>query len=612
MKELKTTRLAMYLLAVIFPISNIHAVVPTIERTALVVLYNTTGGVDWFDNTNWLNGDPCDNNWAGITCNGTLDSVTQISLEGNNTNGWNYGLVGTIPDELGNLSNLQNIYISANQLSGNIPISIGNLNNLIELDLSYNQLSGNIPQEIGDLSSLNYLYLNDNQLTGNILTQFDNLNALNYLYLHYNQLSGNIPASLGGLSNLQLIGLDSNQFSGNIPPELGDLSNLAELTLGTNQLTGSIPAELGNLNNLNYLWINSNQLSGSIPTAITNLVNLIELALDDNQLSGHIPTSIGNMASLTFLSLASNKLSGAIPVSFNNLTNFTSGDINYNTLSENLSSFDFGNWIETQTLAPKNIQVVASSGTSLSLNWDAITHIEGAGGYKVWMSDTENGIYAQVFQTNSKTVTAYTQSDLIQGQNYYFKLQSFTNSFYYNQNLVVSDFSNPIVGTTDITNSTSDIEIDIPFDIFPRQVVIVIGNIVSYKVNLKNNGPDTATAAGFRHNFPFGLINGAWSCTANSGGAICPSGQNSGNLDLTLDLPINATLEFTFDAIISADIIPDEILTRGNGVNINDIIPSSLLVTATATPPDNVEDSNFDSNVVSANIVELIFRSSFD
>ena len=68
-------------------------------------------------------------------------------------------------------------------MSGSIPISLGNLSNLEALDLSFNQLSGSIPSSLGALSNLVNLWLRENQL------------------------SGSIPISLGNLSNLQVLSL---------------------------------------------------------------------------------------------------------------------------------------------------------------------------------------------------------------------------------------------------------------------------------------------------------------------------------------------------------------------------------------------------------------------
>ena len=56
---------------------------------------------------------------------------------------------GEIPPELGNLANLQELFLYGNQLSGEIPPELGNLANLQELFLYGNQLSGEIPPEVG-------------------------------------------------------------------------------------------------------------------------------------------------------------------------------------------------------------------------------------------------------------------------------------------------------------------------------------------------------------------------------------------------------------------------------------------------------------------------------
>ena len=38
------------------------------ERKALVELYEATNGENWEFNSNWLIGDPCENQWYGIEC----------------------------------------------------------------------------------------------------------------------------------------------------------------------------------------------------------------------------------------------------------------------------------------------------------------------------------------------------------------------------------------------------------------------------------------------------------------------------------------------------------------------------------------------------------------
>jgi len=68
------------------------------------------------------------------------------------------------------------------------------------LDLGYNQLTGSIPPEIGNLTNLNYLDLGGNQLTGEIPSEIGNLTNLNYLILNDNLLTGVIPESICDLN----------------------------------------------------------------------------------------------------------------------------------------------------------------------------------------------------------------------------------------------------------------------------------------------------------------------------------------------------------------------------------------------------------------------------
>ena len=164
--------------------------------------------------------------------------------------------------------------------------------NTTELHIGDNEFTGSIPPEIGDLTNLTYLSLYRNQLTGSIPPEIGNLTNLINLEIVEDQLTGEIPIQIGSLTNLQHLNLQQNQLTGSIPPEIGSLTNLQHLNLQQNQLTGSIPPEIGNLTNLTSLYLAHNSLTGPIPEEIWNLPNLEAFELQNNQLTGEIPESI--------------------------------------------------------------------------------------------------------------------------------------------------------------------------------------------------------------------------------------------------------------------------------------------------------------------------------
>ncbi len=234
------------------------------DKTALVALYNATNGRNWKKNDNWLSNKPV-SDWHGVSVSN--GRVTGLSL------GYNR-LTGTIPSELGNLSNLTKLSLTNNQLTGAIPTELGDLASLTQLELAYNRLADAIPPEMGNLSSLTGLFLSANQLVGAIPTELGDLSHLRRLNLFNNRLTGNIPTELGNLSNLTYLALSQNQLTGTIPPDLGNLSNLTQLHLAYNRLTGTIPTELGNLSSLMQLVLSNNQLTGTIPPELTSLRSL--------------------------------------------------------------------------------------------------------------------------------------------------------------------------------------------------------------------------------------------------------------------------------------------------------------------------------------------------
>ena len=306
---------------------------------------------------NW-SADTAISDWDGVTLRGTTVRVRYLDLR-------DRGLGGSIPADLGRLSNLTYLNLRRNDLSGPIPLGLGSLTNLRVLNLHSNELSGTIPDlssmthlqqlylannslngglpewlgdmtnvkelwlwgndlegpipDLSGMTALDRLKLQDNQLTGGVPAWFGDMTNLRYLYLHRNPLGGTIPPELGGMTKLRYVWLHSNELTGEIPEDLGNLDNLWDLNLHTNALEGSIPAELGDLSSLTHLRLHRNGLSGTIPDELGNLSSLKFMWLHGNQLTGEIPAELGDLAKLQRLYLSENQLTGDIPAELDNL-----------------------------------------------------------------------------------------------------------------------------------------------------------------------------------------------------------------------------------------------------------------------------------------------------
>lgn len=104
----------------------------------------------------------------------------------------NNDLEGIIPPEFSNLKKLVNITLERNNFFGPIP-NFGSCEYLEFMSLSYNSFNGTIPSDLFDIPNLQNLYLNDNELTGSIPGNYGNPENLTDLYLNNNQLTGTIP-----------------------------------------------------------------------------------------------------------------------------------------------------------------------------------------------------------------------------------------------------------------------------------------------------------------------------------------------------------------------------------------------------------------------------------
>ncbi|XP_078153008.1 cuscuta receptor 1-like [Carex rostrata] len=187
--------------------------------------------------------------------------------------------------------------------------SWSNLTKLQILDLSDNQLPRSIFSSLAKVSSLRELYLDDNPLGGSINVPVKELSALNLevLSLHQCEFIGSFPYLGHWSTSLKALSLGMNDLNGTLTSEgICQLKNLEELDLSYNTFAGNIPPCMGNLSSLKLLDLSYNQFQVQFPSSIfERLVSLLYLSLSNNQFEGTLSmTSFWNHSNLEVLELS--------------------------------------------------------------------------------------------------------------------------------------------------------------------------------------------------------------------------------------------------------------------------------------------------------------------
>jgi len=253
-------------------------------------------------------------------------------------------LSGTFPDELGNLTLLENLELLDNNIKGMIPATVKNMCNLRYINLGYNSIGGDITDLIERLpncssKNLQGLYLREANITGRTLKSLLNLTSLLELLVSNNHLSGSVPVGIGALTNLTLLYLGNNSLSGVISEEhFVGLTNLKYIDFSHNELDvvmdkgwvppfsldtaifaschlgPQIPNWLRSQKGITELDISNTGLIGRIPDWFwTTMSNAASLDISLNKISGDLPHNLEFML-LESLALQSNRLTGSIPL----------------------------------------------------------------------------------------------------------------------------------------------------------------------------------------------------------------------------------------------------------------------------------------------------------
>ncbi|KAK7270564.1 hypothetical protein RIF29_23796 [Crotalaria pallida] len=251
--------------------------------------------------TNWRGPNVC--NYTGVYCAPAPDDPHIYTVAGIDLNHAN--IAGSLPYELGLLTDLALFHINSNRFCGSLPYSFTYLNLLHELDISNNQFSGPFPEAVLCLNS-----------------------SLKYLDIRFNNFQGNVPSRLFDLK-LDALFINNNNFQFSLPENFGNIP-ASVVVLANNDLKGCFPSSLSKMKEtLNEIIVMNSGLKGCLPSEIGKLEKVTVFDVSFNNLVGELPESIGGMKSLEQLNVKHNKLSGAIPESIcklGRLENFTYSD----------------------------------------------------------------------------------------------------------------------------------------------------------------------------------------------------------------------------------------------------------------------------------------------
>ena len=223
---------------------------------------------------------------------GNMQSLTEIEICYNNKN------LKTLPDAVCNLKNLAKLSIRGSALE-KLPDSIGDLPSLKELYLNNIKNLTFLPDSIGNLMNLVDLTIYESALE-KLPESIGDLSSLKELSLLGNKNLTSLPESIGNLKNLVKFDV-SHSYLEKLPDSIGDLFSLKELSLYCNFNLTSLPDSIGNLNNLTEFHLKFSFIK-ALPDWIGNLQNLAKLSLEGTKIES-LPDSIGRLKNLSALNL---------------------------------------------------------------------------------------------------------------------------------------------------------------------------------------------------------------------------------------------------------------------------------------------------------------------
>lgn len=238
-------------------------------RTQLMSLYTALDGDNWTEakKANWNTDKPIDT-WGGVTVED--NKITKLNFSG-------FGLNGTLPVTIGSFTDLTSLNLGSNpNLTGALPEELGNLVNMEGFLAVTTGLSGSLPASMGQWTKLTNLQLNKNNISGTIPEEWAGMTALKSFGMFSTQISSPLPDAI--FTSWKHIGsillYDNPNLTGSLPAAIGNITTdntLLSIHLYECNFTGGIPSEWGNIPDVSkQLRVYGNKLTEPVPLAILN------------------------------------------------------------------------------------------------------------------------------------------------------------------------------------------------------------------------------------------------------------------------------------------------------------------------------------------------------
>lgn len=156
------------------------------DSLALVDLYDSTDGPNWFNNNNWKTAAPV-SMWTGV---GVYNNrVSSLSFTGNR-------MKGKIPASFKNLTKLERLYLLDNGLKANLGEFADSLTSLVYFYVGEYYFTNTIPESVSMMLNLQEFTLYGSYGLEYIPSSFKTLNNLTAIDIGYNGITGDISNSI--------------------------------------------------------------------------------------------------------------------------------------------------------------------------------------------------------------------------------------------------------------------------------------------------------------------------------------------------------------------------------------------------------------------------------